>query len=257
MPSPLPADTRPPPTSSFGRIRIESVTTRLVLISVAIFVLDWLLFRQGIRFRAEGIMMDQIRPLLALGHFSPGMSLTRMELWRLLTWPFVHANEWLLLVNVAGLHCFGPVLEAHYGTRRFLVFCILCALGGLAAYAILYGTNYLIQNQWVPMFGLSAVTLGILVAAAHVAPDATATIYDLVPIRLRTLALVLLGLAVSAVFTWGGAAFAMDGGGTGSVTSIGGAAAHLGGGATGLLLIRTPQWVRLFDWRPFGRPPPF
>lgn len=252
----LTPDTRPPPASSFGRIRIESVTTRLVLLTFFMFVLDRLLASQGVVFKDQlrpGVNIS-VMPLMGLAHFSAGFALLDMEIWRALTWPFVHASPWHVLVNIISLHCFGPVLESHYGSRRFLIFYGLCMLGGVAMYLLLWKTHYLMQNEWVPMFGASAPVLGVLVAACHVAPDATATIYDLVPIRLRNLALALLGLALFATFTWSRAAFE---GQSGSVVTIGGAAAHLGGAAVAFLLIRTPQWVRVFDWRPFKKPPPF
>lgn len=258
MRSNLPADTRPPPASSFGRIRIESVTTRLVLVIVGVFVVDRILVRQGIFFSAQlipGITMHEV-PILGLCHFSVGFAFSKWELWRLLTWPFVHSSPWHVLVNVASLHFFGPVLESHYGSRRFLVFYILCAAGGLVMYMAMYQIEYLIPNAWVPMFGASAPVLGLLVAATHVAPDARATVYDLFPVHLRTIAWALLGLALYAMFAYGRAAFAVAADGT-SVSPEGGALAHLGGAAVGFALIRSPQWVRLFDWHPFSRPPPF
>lgn len=260
MHSNLPADTRPPPASSFGRISIDSVTTRLVIVTVGVFILDRLLFRQGIRFRevvTPDMTVGEMIPLIGLAHFSIGMAFIKMELWRLVTWPFVHFNPWHLAINVVGLHCFGPLLESHYGPRRFFIFYMLCAMGGVVAYAMLWGTSYLIDSKWMPMFSASAPVLGLLVAAAHVAPDATATIYDLIPIRLRNLALALLGLALMAEFRWGAATLGPAGAATPVAISIGGAAAHLGGAAMGLALIRAPQWVRLFDWRPWRRPPPF
>jgi membrane associated rhomboid family serine protease len=229
------------------------------LITVALFFLDRLLLQQGIYYNAEvepGMRIKDVPPGIGLGHFSIGLSLFKWELWRLFTWPFVHANLWHVLVNVASLHFFGPVLESHYGSRRFLVFYILCGLGGLITYALLWQMNYLIPNEWVPMFGASAPVLGLLVAATHVAPDAKATVYDLFPVHLRTIALALLGLAFYTMFTYGRAAFSVSSTSE-QVIPQGGALAHLGGALMGFVLIRSPQWVRLFDWHPFRRPPPF
>jgi membrane associated rhomboid family serine protease len=85
------------------------------------------------------------------------------------------------------------------------------------------------------LIGASAGVFGILVAAAQVLPNATVLIYGFIPARLRTVALVLLGVAIYTVFTNG--------------RNAGGEAAHLGGAAVGYLLIRNQRWLGVFGGR--------
>jgi membrane associated rhomboid family serine protease len=75
--------------------------------------------------------------------------------------------------------------------------------------------------------GASAGIFGILIAAAQVAPHATVLIYGVIPMKLRTMAWVLLGVAAYMIFTGG--------------RNAGGEAAHLGGAVVGFLLMQFPR----------------
>ena len=63
----------------------------------------------------------------------------------------------------------------------------------------------------------------MLIAAAQIAPRATVLIYGVLPMQLKTLAWVLLGVAVYTVLFYGGS----------NRGNAGGEAAHLGGAAVG------------------------
>ncbi|HVT89239.1 MAG TPA: rhomboid family intramembrane serine protease [Tepidisphaeraceae bacterium] len=250
--------TRPPSRSSFGRIHLESVTTRLVLIIVSLFLIDRIFVRFGALYTEPnigGLSFAPCPPFVGLCQFSVELAFYRMDLWRCFSWPFAHVAAMQLLVNVAGLHFFGPVLESHYGSRKFLIFFVLCGMGTLLAYLALWGTKHLLMDAWVPLYSSAGPVTGVLVGAAHIAPNTKTLIYGAVPIKLRTLAWIMIALTIWAVFTYAAAATPVPGGI--SVIHYGGAASHLGGAAMGLLLIRSPQWVKLFEWNPFRRPPPF
>ena len=66
----------------------------------------------------------------------------------------------------------------------------------------------LINVSWAPLIGASAGIYGILIAAAQVAPDTTILIYGVVPMRLRVMAWILLGVAAYTVLTAGANAVA-------------------------------------------------
>lgn len=246
------------PASSFGRIRIESITTRLVLLNVGAFVLDRILLRFGIHYNAivEGGMTLDYPPVLGLAHFSIGLAFFKWELWRVFTWPFVHANTFHLLVNMTGLHLFGPVLESHYGPRRFLVFYLICGLcAPLACVLMMLMTSQ--NSPWIPLYSASGPVLAVLLAAAHFAPNTSALIYGMMPIKLRTLALGLLALTLYTTYVYARSSLGSNVNPSVQIVQTGGALAHLGSISMALLLVRMPQWVRLFDIHPFRRPPPF
>jgi len=91
-----------------------------------------------------------------------------------------------------------------------------------------------------PLVGASAGIFGVLIAGARIAPDTTVMlIFPPIPMRLKTLALVFLGIAVLTVFEHG--------------FNAGGEAAHLGGAAVGAGLIARPHVLDVFDQLSFRR----
>jgi hypothetical protein len=83
------------------------------------------------------------------------------------------------------------------------------------------------------LVGASASIYGIIIAAAWLAPDSLALIYFVIPMKLRTVAMLMIAFAVYKVAS--------------SSANAGGEAAHLGGAVVGLLLIQNPQWLTWID----------
>ena len=135
------------------------------------------------------------------------------------------------------LFFFGPLIESYLGSRRYLAFYLLCGMAGPVAYIGLWATHVLIGSAWVPLVGASAGIFGVLIAGATVAPNSEVLIWGVLPMKLRTFAWVLLGIAVYTIFSAG--------------HNAGGQAAHLGGAAAGYVLIRYRHLLDAFE---FGRP---
>ncbi len=231
----------PPHRSNFyGNVNPWSVNTWLIIINVAVFVLDALLARAGVRYievigndpygNAQGVPFP---PLEGLGHFSVYMALGHLQLWRFITFQFLHANLNHILFNMIALFFFGPLIESYLGSRKYLAFYLLCGMAGPVAYIALWATHILIGSSYVPLIGASAGIFGVLIAGATVAPNSEVLIWGLLPVKLRTFAWVMLGVAVYTVFTAG--------------HNAGGEAAHLGGAAVGYGLIRDPRVLNVFD----------
>jgi membrane associated rhomboid family serine protease len=203
------------------------VTTTLIALNVGVFIIDFLLGASGHIIRAitpEGYGLT-FTPLEFWGHFSAGTALYGLQLWRLLTFQFLHANFTHLLFNMVSLYIFGPMVEQHLGKARFIRFYLMCGVGGAVMYLALLTKGVLVADRWVPLVGASAGIFGILIAASHVAPDAMIMmLFPPVPMRLRTLAWVFIAIAVYTVFTRG--------------HNAGGEAAHLGGAIVGYLLMQ-------------------
>ncbi|HQY89256.1 MAG TPA: rhomboid family intramembrane serine protease [Tepidisphaeraceae bacterium] len=232
-----------PPPPRMGNMQPLSVVTWLVIINIAVFILDHFLFagpmQQEVgpdgavhRFRGES-------PLFWWGYFSSDTAFNHFQLWRVLTFQFLHADASHIIGNLLGLYFMGPMVEQSLGRRRFLAFYLLCGVAGPIAYMGMNavgvldgGAGALLSGSQTPLIGASAGVFGVLVAAAVIAPRVMVQlIFPPIPMQLRTLALGLLALATITVFTNG--------------HNAGGEAAHLGGAAMGFLLIRQP---RLLDW---------
>jgi membrane associated rhomboid family serine protease len=217
--------------SQVGHMGPRSVTTWLIIINVAVYILDHVI---------HGVGHDQFGrrftyPILTqLGYFSVDTAIRHLQVWRFITFQFLHSYDNILhlLFNMIGLYFFGPLIEYVLGSRRYLAFYLICGIGGPIMDMLLWMGHVLVASPFMPLVGASAGIFGILIAAAQIAPDATVLIYGILPMRLRVMAWLLLGIAVFTVFTQG--------------HNAGGEAAHLGGAILGWLLIRNPRVLNFF-----------
>ena len=150
------------------------------------------------------------------------------QVWRLVTYALLHGGLGHLLMNMLGIWMFGGDVERLFGSRRLLVYFVVCVVGGGIAH-VLVG---LLAGSPVGVIGASAGVLGVVLAFALFFPDRRVFIFPLpFPIRARTMALIYMVLDLwGAVGTHGG-----------NIAHV----AHLGGALTGFLYI---AWLR--GWGP-------
>lgn len=169
------------------------------------------------------------------------------EVWRLITYQFLHANLGHIVFNMVALSVFGGAVADRFGPGRFLAYYFICGaagalfstlLGALGLFADVpagplvqalashAGATDLPVSMWmmVPMVGASASIYGVLVATAFLFPTARIQLlFPPVDMTVRTLALVVLGIAVVVIaFNW---------------SNAGGEAGHLGGMIMGAILM--------------------
>jgi membrane associated rhomboid family serine protease len=234
---------RPLPRAAYRGPAFGSVTMWLIIVNVGVFVADLALMFMGIGYHIPiGNVVLLMGPLQYWGHFSQFYAIEDLQLWRFVTFQFLHGNLHHLVFNMLALYFFGPLVEFYLRPRQFLVFYLLCGVGGALMYLMLLMMGWRIGANWVPLVGASAGIFGVLVASALIAPHALVYLFGIVPMRLVTLAYFFIIYAVLQVLFLG--------------ANAGGEAAHLGGAAVGLLLLRRPQWLERLAW--FGkRAPPF
>lgn len=225
-----------PMSRRVGILPMWSVTTWLIVINVAVFVLNIVCARMNIGYTVRiPLLIDGVQVIqphrepwpTGIGHFSVLTAIYQLQIWRFITFQFLHAGTTHLLFNMIALFFFGPLVESYLGARRYIVFYFLCGIAGAVTYVLLWLAHILIGYPWIELVGASAGIFGVLIAAAQIAPDATVLIYGIIPMRLRVMALVLLAVAAYTVIFNG--------------HNAGGEAAHLGGAALGFALIRWPH----------------
>ena len=181
--------------------------------------------------------------LTAKLHFSTRLG--GIQFWRFLGFQFLHAGTAHLILNMIGLLFFGPIVEEALGRKRYLAFYLLCGCFGALMYLILNGIGYTVMIKFgtvaipgllfsdpsTPLVGASAGIFGVIMAGAYLAPNAMA-FYLFIPMRLRTMAYMLVGLALFTVMTGG--------------RNAGGEAGHLGGAIAGYYFIRHPHHLHNF-----------
>jgi len=213
----------------FRGVNPFSITAWLIAANVVVYLLDCATTRHLIFPDGSQILIE---PFYEWGAFTAETAVFHLQLWRFVTFQFLHASLMHLGFNMLALFFFGPLMESYLGRWRCLAFYLLCGIAGPISYFLFYMLHIMSAGRNAGLIGASAGVFGVLVASAQVLPNATVLIYGFIPARLRTVALVLLGIAIYTVFTNG--------------HNAGGEAAHLGGAAVGYLLIRNQRWLGVF-----------
>ena len=188
----------------------------LIIINVAVFVLANL-FRQV--------------PLEWYLGIVPAWTFSRLMLWQLITYMFVHVGLVHLVLNMLMLWMFGSVLEKVWGTRRFVEFYFFCGVGAGLVSALLGFRDF------IPIVGASGVIYGMLAAFAILFPEQVILLFILFPMKMRQAVWVMAGINLLAALSSPGSSLAYIG--------------HLAGGACGYLYLKNERlraW--LSRWNP-------
>jgi membrane associated rhomboid family serine protease len=131
-------------------VPMPPVTRTLLLINVGVFVLQML----------TGPML--VRPFAL---WPPASSMypaaPTFELWQLLTYGFLHGGFEHLFFNMLALFMFGGDIERWLGSRRFLLYYLVCVVGAAVAQLIVVASMALPP---VPTVGASGGIFGVLLA---------------------------------------------------------------------------------------------
>jgi len=218
----------------------------LLIVNVAVFVLELFLRPQ----LPPGVPPGFQAPswLGELGHYSIASALHHFQVWRFVTFQFLHANFGHVFMNMLVLFFFGPLVERWWGSRAFLGFYLAGGVCGALFYTVLYYVPGILPSAQpgTPMVGASAGIFAVLIATAIIAPEGRVYLFFVIPMTMRTFAIGVLAVGILVVLTDGG--------------NAGGEAGHLGGALAGYLMMKVPGLreavLRLNSGRPMRRRPP-
>ena len=208
----------------------ETVTVRLLLANVAVFVVQSLL---------EFYARSAYRSAFGVLALNP-TSLFHGCVWQLFTFQFLHANFWHLAGNSIMIFFLGRELENFVGKSRFLGLYLMSGVVGGLLQAVL---GLLIPAYFGgPVVGASAGAFGLLAAFALLFPEHIISLFlfYVFPVNIRAKYLLVGGLAVSIL-------------GVLIPNSQVAHAAHLGGMLTGIAFIRYRFQEMSFNWPTFRR----
>lgn len=236
-----------PPGGGGGvpRLRMLSVNTWLIIVNVAIYIV-------GAMVPAVGSWM------LNVGHFStakvfffvdtvatPAGPVSRtiygLEVWRAITFQFLHANFTHILFNMIGLFFFGSLVERFLGRKKYLAFYLMCGISGGLMYLLLNLLGQtplrlpgiLVNDPHSPLIGASAGVFGVIMACAYIAPNSIVQLLiPPIPLKMRTFAYGYVALAAIMLLF--------------GTSNAGGEAAHIGGAIAGFFFIRNSHLLRDF-----------
>ena len=200
-----------------GMPRPGRVAGRLLIINILVFFVGTIFLRtdQGRRLLPDwfAVIPDQW-----------------WQIWRYVTFQFLHGGVAHLFFNMLALYFLGMLLERAWGGRRFLVFYLAC--GAVAGLAHVVMTPILNQPTYIRLVGASGGVYGVLVACAVLFPQVRVFVYFLFPVPIRVVAAIFLGIAAFYVLL--GVRAAMAGGVlSGGISHP----AHLGGAAAAAVYI--------------------
>ena len=150
---------------------------------------------------------------------------TRLHVWQLVTYMFVHAGPSHLLFNMLALWMFGTELERMWGTKNFTRFYFVSGIGA-GLFQVLLGLmpfGFAAQFYYPSVVGASGAIYGVLAAYALYFPTRPIVMFLLFPVPARYAVMIMGGLSL---------VFAMSGGGGIAHT------AHLGGLLVGYVYLK-------------------
>jgi membrane associated rhomboid family serine protease len=147
-----------------------------------------------------------------------------LQIWRLITYQFLHGSLGHIFFNMLGLVFFGPPLERIWGSKKFLVFYLGCGVAGGLFYILLVTVHFMSP---LPMLGASGAVLGVLTACAILFPQMVVFLFFF-PLPIRVAAIVLILYSVVTILSNG--------------ANAGGEACHLAGIAAGALYVLSDSW---------------
>jgi len=149
----------------------------LLIINIAVFILVELSGQKNDFFLSFGLV--------------PSFVWTKLKIWQLFTYLFIHGSFFHIFFNMFVLWMFGKDLENQWGTKELLNFYFACGIGA-GFMTVLFGINSII-----PIVGASGAIYGLLVAYGFTYPNRLVYLYGLFPLKVKHM---VLGLGVIAFF---------------------------------------------------------
>ena len=112
----------------------------------------------------------------------PRAVLTFPAIWQLVTYLFLHAGVWHLLINMLMLWMFGSDLERDWGARRFLQYYFLCGVGAGICVVL---SSLILRDLDSRTIGASGAIFGVLLAFGVCYPDRVILFMFLFPIKAK------------------------------------------------------------------------
>ncbi len=189
----------------FAFPRLTPMVKKLLIANVIVFIAQ--------------IIFQRSETVEQLGAFLFEPAVLKGQLWRFVSYQYLHANPGHLFWNMLGLYFLGSLMERSWGQKKFFLLYTLFGIAGAALFAVLVGLEILSPG---PMLGASGSILGLLGACAVAAPQVKVLILFMFPVAIRTIAIIaailytlsvlksqdgadachLGGLAIGALWVW-------------------------------------------------------
>lgn len=105
------------------------------------------------------------------------------DVWRFLTYAFLHVNVWHFVFNMLALWMFGDDVALEIGNRRFWILYLFCAV-----FAGIFSIPFYLSGMMNPMafiIGASGALMGVFVAYAKLFPNRMILMFFIFPMRIK------------------------------------------------------------------------
>lgn len=188
------------------RINLEDKVQVIIIINIIVFVLLYICSVMA------PVIYHSIFPYLAL--VSEGWG-TLSRFWTIVSYSFLHANIWHLLLNMIMLFFVSNLFATFFSQKQFLTIYFLGAFGG--------GLFYFISSFFLPLgsalVGASAAVMAPLIGLAYYAPQMKLRFALIGKVKMIYIAIFIIIIDLFQL----------------SSSNLGGHLAHLGGACLGLL----------------------
>src|SRR5688500_7341504 len=176
---------------SFGPGGITPAIKALIIANIAMFVAGWF----------SGTLQEWLgmRPAAVAGEG---------QLWRLVTYMFLHSRESFghILFNMLALWMFGVELERMWGTRLFLKYYFVCGIGAAATTVVLSFVPLSVFDHLYTALtvGASGAIYGVLLAYGLYFPNRPIYIYFVFPVPAKYFVMIMGGISLLSSLGGGG-----------------------------------------------------
>ncbi len=206
----------------------------------------WIIIANAVVFFGTALLGQSAVDLThGYGSFSTHTFL-KLEVWRLVTFQFLHANITHILFNMFGLWIFGAMVEEYLGRKKYLAFYLMCGICGGLMFLLLNLAGVLFTKAGLhplpgllvydfksELIGASAGVFGVIIGAAYIRPnEQMQLLFPPVTLPLKWLAYGYVAIAAINLLT--------------GSSNAGGEAAHLGGALAGFIFVRNNHLLRDF-----------
>jgi membrane associated rhomboid family serine protease len=188
-------------------------------------VVKWLLIVNFVVFIVTNLIPDIGEKVYIYGSVWPKSLSNSLQIWRVITYQFLHANVMHLVFNLLVLYFMGPFVERTWGSKAFIKFYLICGAAGGIVYTLLALLNILPVGG---MVGASGAIYGIMAALAVMYPQMKILLWGIIPMTMVRLVILLVVVSLITI------AFG---------SNVGGEAAHLSGLGMGFLYVKYQPWI--------------
>ncbi|MCQ2089898.1 MAG: rhomboid family intramembrane serine protease [Fibrobacter sp.] len=152
----------------------------LLIINAVVFGIAFVIGNLlGLHLNIPGVGYGNVRDIIA--HFGAFFPTAPLQVWRYVTYMFVHVDFWHFLFNMMMLWMFGSEVADWMGSRHFTIMYMFCGIFA-AVFSLVMCVLGLSNN---PIIGASGALMGIFVAYYKFFPERTLLMFFIIPMKIK------------------------------------------------------------------------